>query len=906
MVERVPLSLSDLAELLQYISPDCDRDTWVAVAMGVMAEFGEAAFAEWDNWSQGGSNYKAVDAKSVWKSCRKSGTGMGTVVKLAKDNGWTPRREPMTAEDKRRLAAESEARRVARQAEVEADEARLAVMREAVAAACQTIWDKHVKAQGQSPYLERKGVKGYGLGYFDRTVVLSIDDEKQRCDVWTGNDVQTFFANLPKPRPDSHSFLMFKAGTVAMPLRDETGKLWSLQAISAQGTKLFPKYGRKSGCFHVIGTLEPARFCSIAEGYATAASVHEATDEPVAVAVDSGNLPLVAKALRALVPDLPLVIAGDDDPSVTGNPGRTKAEAAAGAVGGVAVYPVLPGEGRGGDWNDLHTAWGVEAVSEQLMPAIEAAVDLAKLPRTPSEGECVAEGGATLNGGAGEELTSDEVQRRYALVDGTTHVWDIDKSQQLKKTAFIARVGKELGNEWFANTTKKLIDAEQAREIENKRKLAGKKEGGALGMAAIDRYVYIDGTKDVWDKLKKRRIPEGAVKMSLGDAYGMWLNSPERRVVDVDHIVFDPTMRKDPAVYINTFEGLPAEPIRDDEACKNLRWLIEFLCNHDPMATDWLVKWLAYPLQHLGAKMDTAVLAHSTMEGSGKSLFFADVMGQLYGQYATTLGQTQLESSFNAWQSRKLWAVFEEVVSRSERFNQVGKIKHLITGKTVRMESKFINGWEEANHMNSVFLSNEVVPWPISDSDRRMLVLWPQDTLSVERQKAIGAEIDGNGVQALHGWLLAQDLGDFDQRTRPPKTEARQRLVELSRTGWQTFLAQWRLGDLGEGLWGACLSSDLYALYREWCERNRESAMSQTKFGGFIASQVERTPRTVPYIAGGRKFGFFFFPDCESASQPPSLDAAALGQHVAAWRGKARDAGWAVDAWDHLKRGEAA
>ncbi|MNF81432.1 hypothetical protein D3C84_637040 [compost metagenome] len=199
--------------------------------------------------------------------------------------------------------------------------------------------------------------------------------------------------------------------------------------------------------------------------------------------------------------------------------------------------------------------------------------------------------------------------------------------------------------------------------------MAGKK-GGAFGMPPTDRYVYIDGTKDVWDREKKRRIAEGAVKMALGDTYPLWLNSSERRTVDVEHIVFDPTMSKDPAVYINTFDGLPLEPVRDDAACANLRWLISFLCNHDEAAHQWLTRWLAYPLQHLGAKMDTAVLMHSIMEGSGKSLLFADALGMLYGQYAATVGQTQLESNFNAWQSRKLWSVFEEVASRDQRYNQ--------------------------------------------------------------------------------------------------------------------------------------------------------------------------------------------------------------------------------------------
>jgi putative DNA primase/helicase len=530
-----------------------------------------------------------------------------------------------------------------------------------------------------------------------------------------------------------------------------------------------------------------------------------------------------------------------------------------------------------------------------------AANDLPPAPSVDSaEPSPPSEAAPAPDGGVGEDLTIEQVLRRYALVEGTTQVWDFDKSKAMKKAAFEARVGKPLAKLWMDNTNKKLIADEHAKEVEQARKIAGKK-GGAFGLEPVDRYVYIDGTKDVWDREKKRRIPEGAVKMALGDTYAFWLNSPERRVVDVDHIVFDPTMTKDPNVYINTFDGLPLEPVDDDAACANLIWLISFLCNHDPDAALWLTRWLAYPLQHLGAKMDTAVLMHSTMEGSGKSLLFADTFGALYGQYAATVGQTQLESNFNAWQSRKMWAVFEEVVSRDQRYNQVGKIKHLVTGKTVRMESKFINGWEEANHMNAVFLSNEILPWPISDSDRRMLVMWPMETLSVARQKAIGKELVSGGVAALYGWLLRVDLGDFNQRTRPPNTDARDRLVALSRAGWQTFLHLWRYGELGQNMWGVCLSTDLYALFIEWCQRNKEHAMSQTKFSLFISSEVEKS-RSIPWTDGNnRRFGAFFFPNDPMASPAPSLSAAGLGVVVKDWRDAAKLAGWHVESWDHIK-----
>lgn len=550
---------------------------------------------------------------------------------------------------------------------------------------------------------------------------------------------------------------------------------------------------------------------------------------------------------------------------------------------------------------------------------------IGELPRAPSANEPVgglgdaqgsdveplraeseeSESGAACSSASGGEgvdgLVLKSAMRRFALVEGSTSVWDLDKGQSMKRAGFEALVGKPLAKQWMDRTDKKLVSLDQVKELEQLKRLAAKK-GGALKLDPIERYVYIDGTKDVWDREKKRRIPEGAVKMALGDEYKWWLNSQDRRVVDVDHIVFDPTMTKDPTVYINTFEGLPLEPVRDDAACENLRWLISFLCNHDAEALDWLVKWLAYPLQHMGAKMDTAILFHSTMEGSGKSLMFADVMGELYGQYGATVGQTQLEGSFNAWQSRKLWAVFEEVVSRDQRYNQVGKIKHMITGKTVRMESKFINGWEEANHMNSAFLSNEIMPWPISEDDRRMLVMWPLETLPPERQKAISRELANGGVAALYGWLLAVDLGEFNQRTRPPKTEARQRLVELSRTAWQTFFYLWRAGELGHGLWGCALTSDVYAMFAEWCSHNRESVMSQTKFSLMLSAKVEKT-RAIPWTDGNnRRFAAFFFPDDGDPSLPPSMKSAELGKNVVEWRARAKLAGWNVDGWDHVKR----
>lgn len=64
-------------------------------------------------------------------------------------------------------------------------------------------------------------------------------------------------------------------------------------------------------------------------------------------------------------------------------------------------------------------------------------------------------------------------------------------------------------------TDKKLIASEQVQELEQARKMSSKK-GGALKLEPLDRYIYIDGTKEAWDREKKRRLPEGSVKMALG------------------------------------------------------------------------------------------------------------------------------------------------------------------------------------------------------------------------------------------------------------------------------------------------------------------------------------------------------------------------------------------------------
>lgn len=151
--------------------------------------------------------------------------------------------------------------------------------------------------------------------------------------------------------------------SLVLPIRDANGVLHSLQFIDADGRKRYLTGGRIRGCYFGIG--KPDEVLCIAEGFATGASIHEATGYAVAVAFDAGNLLPAAKALREKYPDLRLILCADDDYRTGGNPGMTKATEAAQAVGGLLAVPDFgPDRPEGAtDFNDLHQSQGREAVA---------------------------------------------------------------------------------------------------------------------------------------------------------------------------------------------------------------------------------------------------------------------------------------------------------------------------------------------------------------------------------------------------------------------------------------------------------------------------------------------------------------------------------------------------------------
>lgn len=153
-------------------------------------------------------------------------------------------------------------------------------------------------------------------------------------------------------------------GSLLIPLY-QAGELTSLQIIDAQGGKKFLQGGLVSDSYCVIGKIVDSEPICICEGYATGASIHEATSYPVVIAFNAGNLPKVAKSIRASYPNAEIIIAGDDDFQNPSNPGMKYAKIAAEVVKGKLAFPEFSEPRAKGqtDFNDMAKVEGLFVVA---------------------------------------------------------------------------------------------------------------------------------------------------------------------------------------------------------------------------------------------------------------------------------------------------------------------------------------------------------------------------------------------------------------------------------------------------------------------------------------------------------------------------------------------------------------
>jgi len=195
----------------------------------------------------------------------------------------------------------------------------------------QRVIDTSTPARADHPYLKRKQVKPHGIRQIGNNLIIPL--------YGTDGSIQAYQKVLPQKTANGKDKFIMPEGCSS-----------------------------KGGYYLLPGDYSTIYIC---EGFGTAASVFEATDNTTYISFSSGQLKAVALMVRKQYPDAEIVIAGDTDKSGTG---QKAANAAADAIGGRVALPFFEAGELGSDWNDWAAIHGLDKVATVIERQIKDAL----------------------------------------------------------------------------------------------------------------------------------------------------------------------------------------------------------------------------------------------------------------------------------------------------------------------------------------------------------------------------------------------------------------------------------------------------------------------------------------------------------------------------------------------------
>lgn len=334
------LTIEDIERALSFIDPGMCRDDWYTILCAIKSELADSGRDVAEVWSKGSEKFNQKDFNVTWKKVSVYGkTKIGTLIKQAQNYGFvlSNKRQKVGQEEIDRRAALR-----AKQADLERlEEDRKRKFTLLVSDQAKTWWRDFSEAPANHEYLTRKKIKAHNARFGDFPLYdekLNVYDKRENA--------------LIIPIYNLDGFCGFQGIT---PIKHETPR--------GLTDKFYLFGASKQGSFAVFG--KPKDRVIICEGWATGATLHEATGDFVVVAFDAGQLMDKAKLMRGKFPHLPILIAADNDQFTKDNPGLTIANRVCSEVANSSmVYPDFNDlSNKPTDFNDLYLLQGINAVN---------------------------------------------------------------------------------------------------------------------------------------------------------------------------------------------------------------------------------------------------------------------------------------------------------------------------------------------------------------------------------------------------------------------------------------------------------------------------------------------------------------------------------------------------------------
>lgn len=289
---------------------------------------------------------------------------------------------------------------------------------------------------------------------------------------------------------------------------------------------------------------------------------------------------------------------------------------------------------------------------------------------------------------------------------------------------------------------------------------------------------------------------------------------------------------------LNTWLPSPVKPLKGDLT----RWnaYLDHLFASDPTYREWFLHWLAYPLQHPGAKLHTAVVFWSTATATGKSTL-GYIIGRLYGlSNFSEITDANLHDKFNYWAAGRQFIMGEEIKGSNSQKN-ADYLKSLITRKTVIVNTKNTPHYELPDCLNYYFTSNHSEAFYLEASDRRFFVheLGPTRFDPYYAKNEFQPWLEDGGYAAilyhllneidlskpiLGGNSITSELAPFNPYSAAPQSHSREDMIEAGKSEaevWIDYLQEAPSEALGGHEWALANSTELYVVFCEVCPRSK-------------------------------------------------------------------------------------
>lgn len=290
------------------------------------------------------------------------------------------------------------------------------------------------------------------------------------------------------------------------------------------------------------------------------------------------------------------------------------------------------------------------------------------------------------------------------------------------------------------------------------------------------------------------RVPVGAAEegkeRKTKSVAQVWWENPDR--TQFERMLFAPD-RDIHSDELNTWRGYAYKEIKGTKHHVFLKHIKEILCaDIDAISIarnyEYMLNWMAWAIQNPGRPAEVALVIKGN-KGTGKTIW-GTLFGALFGEsYHVCDAPKQLVGDFNSHLEQAVFVVADEAFFAGDKRHSA-RLKNLITGQTIQIESKGYNVRSCRNNMHIAIISNEEWVVEVSEIERRFFVLTTSDEKINNNAyfTSIAESMENGGFENLLYFLKNRDLTGWHPRQLPVTKTQKDRMREQQEFSEDSFI----------------------------------------------------------------------------------------------------------------------